>query len=105
MKMPTMPTPSTPSVAFAMGTPVRFPGLDSMMDSPMMGSDGGKDRVRWRPEEDELIIRMRVHRDRSVNWDSIAAATGRSKQSAKNRWQYVLKKRYPDVPAGRINGI
>jgi hypothetical protein len=46
-----------------------------------------------------------VHRDRSVNWDSIAAATGRSKQSAKNRWQYVLKKRYPDVPAGRINGI
>ena len=104
-KMPTMPTPSTPSVAFAMGTPVRFPGLDSMMDSPMMGSDGGKDRVRWRPEEDELIIRMRVHRDRSINWDSIAAATGRSKQSAKNRWQYVLKKRYPDVPAGRINGI
>ena len=105
MKMPTMPTPSTPSVAFAMGTPVRFPGLDSMMDSPIMGSDGGKDRVRWRPEEDELIIRMRVHRDRSVNWDSIAAATGRSKQPAKNRWQYVLKKRYPDVPAGRINGI
>ena len=33
MKMPT-----TPSVAFAMGTPVRFPGLDSMMDSPMMDS-------------------------------------------------------------------
>ena len=101
-----MSTPSTsakPSVAFAIDTPVGLPDLDAMMNTPVM--DGSKDRVRWTPEEDELIIRMRVHGDRSIDWNTIAAATGRSKQSAKNRWQYVLKKRYPEVPGGRVHGI
>ena len=51
-------------------------------------------KKNWTPEDDELIIRHKVHGDKTLDYDTIATMTGRSWASVKSRWNNVLRKKH-----------
>ena len=53
----------------------------------------------WTREDDELLIRFKIKGEPGLSFQSIAAATGRTYNAVKSRWNNTLRKRYEDEEA------